>query len=191
MKEKSVYVEQKNFDETYKQNLLRCAVMALLVTEDCPIVHDYQKIYLDYKTNEKFNAEDPKTLARTMRDFAKIFIRPKSEKKYTYFIKKLTNTFFCVDVHEKLENQLDKQQKFVEDMFKAGGIDKRDRERIRKMMLDDFNAHKRKTKYGKLPESKYKDSIFDKKQDEKANSNRPKIENSKVSDNWKDNCSIW
>lgn len=167
--------------------------MVLLVTEDCPIVHDYQEIYLDYKTNEKFNVEDPMVSARTMRDFAEMFVKPKSEKKYTHFTEKLTDTFFCVNVQGNLNVQLDKQQKFVEDMFKAGGIDKRDRERIRKLMLNDFSAHEYEIKYGKLPESKYKDSIFDKKQDEKTDPNKvkPKTENNKISRNWRDNCSIW
>ena len=141
-------------------------------------MHDYQKIYLDYKTNEKFNAEDPATLARTMRDFAKIFIKPKNDGKCSSFIQKLTDTFFCVDVHEKLENQLDKQQKFVEDMLKSGGFNNADKEKIRKEMLDVFKTYEDKIKDDKLTENT-------------ANSNRPKIENSKVSDNWKDNCSIW
>ena len=165
--------------------------MVLLVTEDCPIVHDYRKIYLDYKTNEKFNVENPAVLARTMRDFSEIFIKPKNEKKYICFIKKLTDTFFCVDVQGDLNSQLDKQQKFVEDMFKSGGFNEADREKIRKEMLGIFNTNEDKIKYDQLTGNTCENLSFNKQQEEKTDSNKPKTENNKVSRSWKDICSIW
>ena len=110
-----------------KKNILRCAVMALFCTIEMVILSNYRKIFIDYKTGGKFNISDNKVLNRTLQYFTDKFIKSKDNDKYNYFIQKLLfSSFYSYS-----------DQKFVEDMFEAGGFSKEDLKKLRQNILID------------------------------------------------------
>ena len=113
--------------ENYEKNLLRCAEMILLYTDMNWTVTWFTKMYVNYKTGEKFdivyddNMDNVnKVIKQTLQDFAEKYIKPKDETKYHDLVGKISAMhyihFFCIndDGHEKL--------RLIEDIFDAGGF---------------------------------------------------------------------
>ena len=135
----------KNYDTekmplkgNYEESLLRCALMIFLCADRNCTVTWFTEMYVDYKTGKKFDivydeGKDNvnKTIKRTLRDFAEKFIKSKNETQYNDFVEKIS---VMPNIHFLSSGDNNKQLKFIEDIFDAGGFTELERE----VMYDDM-----------------------------------------------------
>ena len=144
MQKQNISIEQDNSSEFYEKKLLQCAIMVLLFTEDCLILTSYKKIFTDYKTGNEFDFSNNSVINRTLQDFAERFIKPKDQNKYELFVNKLpiSSSF----PYGNSQNDWNKNQEFVEEMFESGGFTKNDVKKIRHDMVEIFRKYQEEQK---------------------------------------------